>query len=438
MGIPGTTTISSMIAPANAKSSMAVQSEQWNKGGYRSVKTVAERDALLKTKRWAPGMLVNILELNRIDKLVPNEGASFESLNVKDWHFEEGITGKVTEGTVGGSGVKGEPGAKGEKGDPGEQGPQGPKGEDGAGIEITGSVPTYADLPSGLTTEDDGKGYYVEADGKLYIWNGTSFPANGDGVQIQGPQGPQGVQGIQGPQGEQGIQGPAGADGADGISPTATVVRTQNGATITITDAQGTTTADVYDGSIANIPIASSEVLGAIKVGSNLSITADGILSADAQQVTLYSSTGQNTDGAMTQKATTDALALKADSSSLAAVAISGNYNDLSNKPIIPMIPTQTSAFANDGSDGTSVYVEADELAAVATSGSYNDLSNLPTIPDAQVNSDWNADSGVAQILNKPVLATVATSGSYTDLINLPTIPATNNINSQDWNALWQ
>ena len=140
MGIPGTTTISSMIAPANAKSSMAVQSEQWNKGGYRSVKTVAERDALLKTKRWAPGMLVNILELHRIDKLVPNEGASFESLNVKDWHFEEGITGKVTEGTVGGSGVKGEPGAKGEpgetgpkgdKGEPGEAGPQGPVGPQG-------------------------------------------------------------------------------------------------------------------------------------------------------------------------------------------------------------------------------------------------------------------------------------------------------------------
>ena len=215
-------------------------------------------------------------------------------------------------------------------------------------------------------------------------------------------------------------------------------MRTQNGATITITDAQGTTTADVYDGSIAGIPIASAEVLGAIKVGSNLSITADGVLSADAQQVTLYPATGQNTDGAMTQKATTDALALKADSSSLATVATSGSYTDLSNKPIIPMIPTQTSAFANDGSDGTSVYVEADELAAVATSGSYNDLSNLPTIPDAQVNSDWNADSGVAQILNKPVLATVATSGSYTDLINLPTIPATNNINSQDWNALWQ
>ena len=355
---------------------------------------------------------------------------------------EKGDKGEKGEpgpaGPAGPQGPQGPQGEAGPQGIQGEQGPQGPKGEDGAGIEITGSVPTYADLPSGLTTEDEGKGYYVEADGKLYIWNGTSFPANGDGVRIRGPQGPQGIQGIQGPQGEQGIQGPAGADGVDGISPTATVVRTQNGATITITDAQGTTTADVYDGSIANVPIASADVLGAIKVGSNLSITTDGVLSADAQQVTLYSSTGQNTDGAMTQKATTDALAIKADSSSLAAVATSGNYNDLSNKPIIPMIPTQTSAFANDGSDGTSVYVEADELATVATSGSYNDLANKPTIPDAQVNSDWDADSGVAQILNKPVLATVATSGSYTDLINLPTIPATNNINAADWNALWQ
>lgn len=42
----------------------------------------------------------------------------------------------------------------------------------------------------------------------------------------------------------------------------------------------------------------------------------------------------------------------------------------------------------------------------------------------AQVNvqSDWNATSGAAQILNKPTLATVATTGDYNDLINLPTL----------------
>lgn len=101
-------------------------------------------------------------------------------------------------------------------------------------------------------------------------------------------------------------------------------------------------------------------------------------------------------------------------------------------------IPTKTSDLLNDGAYGASTYVEASSLAAVATSGSYNDLSNKPTIPAAQVNSDWNAVSGVAQILNKPTLATVATSGSYNDLTDKPTIPATNNINTTDWNALWQ
>lgn len=70
-------------------------------------------------------------------------------------------------------------------------------------------------------------------------------------------------------------------------------------------------------------------------------------------------------------------------------------------------IPTKTSDLENDGEDGESVYIEADELAAVATSGSYNDLDNKPTIPAAQVNSDWNANSGVAEILNKPTIPTV-------------------------------
>ena len=80
----------------------------------------------------------------------------------------------------------------------------------------------------------------------------------------------------------------------------------------------------------------------------------------------------------------------------MATVATTGDYDDLTNKPT---------------------------LATVATTGDYDDLTNKPTIPAAQVNSDWNATSGVAEILNKPTLATVATSGSYSDLTNTPTIP---------------
>lgn len=45
-----------------------------------------------------------------------------------------------------------------------------------------------------------------------------------------------------------------------------------------------------------------------------------------------------------------------------------------------------------------------DSLVTVATTGDYNDLTNKPTIPAAQVNSDWDASSGVAEILHKPTI----------------------------------
>ncbi len=45
-------------------------------------------------------------------------------------------------------------------------------------------------------------------------------------------------------------------------------------------------------------------------------------------------------------------------------------------------------------------------LAPVAKSGNYNDLENKPSIPAAQVNSDWDSNSGVSQILNKPTIPT--------------------------------
>ena len=48
-------------------------------------------------------------------------------------------------------------------------------------------------------------------------------------------------------------------------------------------------------------------------------------------------------------------------------------------------------------------------LSAVATSGSYNDLKDKPTIPSEQVNADWNATSGKAQILNKPTIPAAVT-----------------------------
>jgi len=51
--------------------------------------------------------------------------------------------------------------------------------------------------------------------------------------------------------------------------------------------------------------------------------------------------------------------------------------------------------------------------------------SNVSASAAAQVQTDWNAASGIGVLLNKPTLATVATSGSYTDLSSLPTLAAT-------------
>ena len=94
---------------------------------------------------------------------------------------------------------------------------------------------------------------------------------------------------------------------------------------------------------------------------------------------------------------------------SLATVATSGSYDDLTDKPTIPTVPTNVSAFTNDAG-----YTTFD--------GDYDSLTNKPTIPAAQINADWNASTGVQQILNKPTLATVATSGSYNDLSNKPSL----------------
>ncbi|AMS03030.1 minor tail protein [Gordonia phage Leonard] len=65
-------------------------------------------------------------------------------------------------------------------------------GRDGQGINYTDSVATYNDLPTDLTGDDRGAGYFVVDDGLLYSWNGATFPAQGDGLPIQGEPGPQG------------------------------------------------------------------------------------------------------------------------------------------------------------------------------------------------------------------------------------------------------
>ncbi len=108
----------------------------------------------------------------------------------------------------------------------------------------------------------------------------------------------------------------------------------------------------------------------------------------------------------------------------------SGDYNDLTNKPTIPTVPTNVGAFTNDAG-----YITAEEVPAVSVPTNVSEFNNdaeyvttnqlnaanyitAADVPE-QVNADWNATTGAAQILNKPELF----SGDYNDLTNTPTIP---------------
>ena len=92
--------------------------------------------------------------------------------------------------------------------------------------------------------------------------------------------------------------------------------------------------------------------------------------------------------------------------------------DDAVNHKTVVAVPEDVSDFNNDAG-----YLTSSDVSTVAISGDYDDLLNKPSIPAAQVNSDWDAVSDVAQILNKPILATVATSGNYSDLSGKPSIP---------------
>lgn len=122
---------------------------------------------------------------------------------------------------------------------------------------------------------------------------------------------------------------------------------------------------------------------------------------------------GDGSGGAVAASAGTDYV----QPSDLAAVATSGDYDDLIDKP---------------------------SLATVATTGAYADLTGKPTIPtppspssttpamDGTASAGSSADYARADHVHPSdtakadvsSLASVATSGSYTDLTDKPTIPA--------------
>ncbi|RYY51284.1 MAG: hypothetical protein EOO06_00720 [Chitinophagaceae bacterium] len=128
----------------------------------------------------------------------------------------------------------------------------------------------------------------------------------------------------------------------------------------------------------------------------------------------------------MLQRGEIITLADQKDIQTLQQNSFSGDYNALSNKPVIP---TSTSQLTNN-----SGYVTSSQASTLAPVQSVNgQIGNVTiAIPAGQVNSDWNATSGVGQILNKPTLFSgayadlsgkpVLFSGNYADLTNKPVL----------------
>ncbi len=102
--------------------------------------------------------------------------------------------------------------------------------------------------------------------------------------------------------------------------------------------------------------------------------------------------------------------------------ALTIGYSQLTGTPTIP---TNNNQLTNGNNYISSV--DFDEIGGTQSdlnlSGFNNDLTLAPSNAEQNVQSDWNATSGDALILNKPSLF----DGAYSSLSGLPTIPTNNN-----------
>lgn len=155
-------------------------------------------------------------------------------------------------------------------------------------------------------------------------------------------------------------------------NPVQNKVITNTLATKADTSAIPTNTSDLNNdsGFLTSVPIATTNDLGGVIVGTGLAVDQDGVLSATGL-------TSVDWDDIQ-------------DKPTFAAVATSGDYDDLTDKPV---------------------------LADVATTGAYSDLTGAPILAAVATSGDYD------DLTNKPALATVATTGNYSDLNGQPNIP---------------
>lgn len=287
---------------------------------------------------------------------------------------ERGLQG--VQGEQGEPGIQGPVGPKGEKGDQGEQGPQGPKGETGpqgpkgdtgSGLNIKGELDSESQLPQEGVSGD---AWLIS--GNLYVYVGEngnveSNPKWSNVGSIQGPAGPQGPVGPKGEQGEPGPKGEPGADGAPGIQgpkgdPGEKGEKGDPGsdASVTKQNVESVLTGDITSHNHDSRYISKSNA-------STYTPTAD-----------YHPATKKYVDDTVAAVDVTEQISGKADKTYVDS-KLDTKVDKVSGKQLS----------AND-------YTNEDKtkLAGIAAGAEVN------------VNADWNAESGDAQILNKPTIIT--------------------------------
>ena len=143
---------------------------------------------------------------------------------------------------------------------------------------------------------------------------------------------------------------------------------------------------------------------------------------ADALTATIYGS-GWDTIGDM--GGLEAQLAAKADAADLAAVATSGDYEDLINLPTIPEPITVDSQITENGQNpvaGGAIFdaladkADSADLSAVATSGSYDDLSDKPTIPPAVTIDSTITEDGTNPVTGGAIYTALAGKADVGDI----------------------
>lgn len=275
---------------------------------------------------------------------------------------EQGI-----QGPVGPKGEQGEQGIQGIQGPQGEPGPQGPKGDTGSGLNIKGELDSESQLPQEGVSGD---AWLIS--GNLYVYVGEngnieSNPKWSNVGSIQGPAGPQGPVGPKGEQGEPGSKGEPGADGAPG--------------------AQGPK-GDPGEKGEKGDP------------GSDASVTKQNV-----EAVLTGDITSHNHDSRYISKSNASAYTPTADyhpatkkyvDDTVAAVDVTEQISGKADKTYVDS-KLDTKVDKVSGKQlSTNDYTNEDKtkLAGIAAGAEVN------------VNADWNAESGDAQILNKPTIIT--------------------------------